>query len=59
MIALIAVLDALRGSDSDKGAHLSAEHVTRALPFDCVQPFTIGICAVPPASPAETDGDAP
>jgi hypothetical protein len=53
---VVAMLDTLRSNEVES-PHVGGEHVARALPFDCTVPFSIGICAVQPASPIPSDGD--
>jgi hypothetical protein len=53
----VARLDALLAVDSEQSPHVGGEHLVRALPFDCVQPFAIGICAVAPVSESAAGDD--
>jgi hypothetical protein len=54
---MIAALDAQREDHASQDTHLNGEHVARALPFECAQPFAIGICAVAPATDETAGGD--
>ena len=55
----VAALDALRANDAEKTPHVGGDHVAQALPFDCVVPFAIGICAVAPVSPVADEEQEP